>query len=135
MDSYGRYKKQGTDRTTDLFMVAATDDQTVITVRSANHRLYIQKIEINITTYSAKTWTFTDSANTPVPVALISIPAAAVALPSESNTITVDFGPKGVALTLGKNLLLDVSAAGAAGVVHVEAYEVLGATVAMASTN
>lgn len=113
----------------DLFILAATDDQTdVLAVKSANHRLYVQKISISITTYSAKTWTFQDDASTPVPIAHISIPAAAAALPSESGTIVFDFGPTGLPLTLGKNLDLDVSAAGAAGVIHIEAYEKFEAT-------
>ena len=125
---------QHTRKTTDLTVLAATDDTTLITVKSANHQLYIQKITISITTYSAKTWLFKDSAGTPVELALISIPAAAVALKSESGTIEFDFGPTGTPLTLGKNLLLDVSAAGAAGRIHVEAYEKLGAAVAAFNT-
>lgn len=126
---YRFYQRQYTDKSTDLVVAAATDDTTILTAKSANHRIYVQKIAINISTYSAKTWQFEDSAGTPVPVANLSIPAAAVALPSESGTIVFDFGPKGLALTLGKNLLLNVSAAGAAGQIHVEAYEKLDATV------
>lgn len=122
---YAFYRRQYSDKTTDLNVVAATDDTTIITAKSAKHTIFVQKITVDITTYSAKTWLFKDSAGTPVPVAAISIPAAAVALPSESNSIVFDFGPKGIALTEGKNLLLDVSAAGAAAFVHVEAYEKL----------
>lgn len=124
---YAFYKRQYTDKTTDFVAVAATDDTTLISAKSAGHTLFIQKITVNITTYSAKTWTFKDSAGTPVPIGHISIPAAAVALPSESNSMVIDFGPKGLALTVGTNLLLDVSAAGAAGAIHIEAYEKLTA--------
>ena len=122
---YVGYQNHYTNKSTDLNVLAATDDTTLITAKSANHRIYVQKIVINITTYSAKTWDFEDNAGTPIQIAHISIPAAAVALPSESNSIVIDFGPKGTPLTLGKNLVLDMSAAGAAGTVHVEAYEKL----------
>ena len=133
---YLHFQHQHTRKIKDLFVLAATDDQTdVIAVKSANHRIYVQKITISITTYSAKTWTFQDDADTPVPIAHISIPGAAVALKSESGTIEFDFGPTGIALTLGKNLDLNVSAVGAAGAVHIEAYEKLEGAVAMASTN
>lgn len=131
---YMFYKRQYTDKTADIQILAGTDysggDGTaVVSVKSANHRLYIQKIEISITTYSAKTWTFQDSAGTPVPIAHVSIAAAAEAHVSESGTMVYDFGPKGLPLSLGKNLLLDMSAAGAAGMIHIEAYEKLDATI------
>jgi hypothetical protein len=126
---YAGYQNHYTNKSTDLSVLAATDDTTLITAKSAGHTIFVQKIVINITTYSAKTWLFKDSAGTPVEKALISIPAAAVALPSESNSMVIDFGPKGTPLTEGKNLLLDVSAAGAAGTIHVEAYEKLTAVV------
>src|SRR3990167_2822234 len=97
---YLHWQFQKTRKNTDLTVLAATDDTTLITVKSANHRIYVQKIAISITTYSAKTWTFKDSASTPVEIAHISIPAAAVALKSESGTIEFDFGPTGTPLTL-----------------------------------
>lgn len=129
------YRAQNRDKSTQLQVLAATDDTTIITPKSANHQIFVQRITVGITTYSAKTWTFQDSNGTPVPVYHISIPGAAVALPSESNGMTIDFGPKGFGLTVGTNLVLNVSAAGAAGAVTVEAYEVLANTVAAASTN
>ena len=126
---YRHFTNTYSDKTTDLNVLAATDDTTLITAKSASHQIWVQKISVNISTYSAKTWQFEDSASTPVPVANLSIPAAAVALNSESSTIVYDFGPKGFPLTVGKNLVLNVSAAGAAGQVHVEAYEKLGAAI------
>lgn len=133
---YRKFQHTYSDKSVDLTVLAATDDTTLITPKSANHQVFVQRIVVTITTYAAKTWLFKDSAGTPVEFAFISIPAAAVALASESNAFaTFDFGPAGVPLTLGKNLLLDVSAAGAAGRVHVEAYEKLIGAVAQASTN
>jgi hypothetical protein len=122
---YAFYQRQYTSKNATATILAATDDTTLVTAKSANHTIYVQKI--HITTYSAKTWNFEDSNGTPKDIAHVSIPAAAVALPSESNAIVHDFGPEGIALTEGKNLVLDVSAAGAAGIVTVEAYEKLTA--------
>jgi len=135
---YLHWQLQHKRRITDSFVLTSTDYTTpaaLITVRSADHRLYIQKISIGITTYAAKTWTFQDSAGTAVPIGHISIPAAAVALPSEGGTIVFDFGPTGIALTLGKNLNMTMSATGAAGAIHIEAYEKLEGAVAPATTN
>lgn len=131
---YVRFRKLYQDISGQLQVVAATDDSTLVTAKSTKHSIFIQKIEIEITTYSAKTWTFTDSAGTPVPIKHISIPAAAVALPSESNTMIADFGPEGVQLTEGKNFLLDVSAAGAAGIVKWQGYQRLTSPVGAFAT-
>lgn len=132
---YTRYRKLYQDISGQLNVVAATDDSTLVTAKSANHTLFIQKIEVNITTYSAKTWLFKDSASTPVPIGFFSIPASAVALPSESNSIILDFGPEGVQLTEGKNFLLDVSAAGAAGMLKWQGYQKYGVTTSGGSYN
>ena len=133
---YEHYRQTYTDKSTSLSMLAATDDQTsFLAAKSANHTVYVQRILTNVTTYSAKTWTFQDTAATPVIVGFFSIPAAAVALASESNTIVLDYGPAGFPLTKGKDLTLNVSGAGVAAIVRVEAYERLTGPVAMASTN
>ncbi len=134
---YLHWQFQYTRRVVDLNVLAATGDTTILTPLSASHTIYVQKISVNITTYAAKTWLFKDSTATPIPIAFLSIPAAAVALPSESGSIVFDFGPTGVALGLGTNLVLDVDSAGAAGMVHVEAYErqTSGTAIAMANTN
>lgn len=129
------YRSFHRNKSATLQILAATDDQAeFINPKSANHQLFIQKITVGITTYSAVTWTFKDGAGTPVPIWHISIPAAAPTTAGDA-TFTVDFGAEGVGLTLGEGLTLDVSAAGAAGMIKVEAYEKLGATVAAASTN
>ena len=131
-DGYRRFYQ---DKSTTLQILAATDDQaSFIAPKSANHKLFIQKITVSITTYSAKTWTFQDSNGTPLPIWHISIPAAPPTTAGD-NSFTVDFGAEGIPLTVGKGLSLDVSAAGAAGFIRVEAYEKLGNVVAAASTN
>ena len=116
-------------RTTDIDLAAGDATKAgIVTPSTANHKLYIQLIVFVPSTYSAKTLTFRDSAASPVPIGLISIPAAA---PTTGGDVgfRLDFGPTGVALTTGKNLDIILSGAGAAGRIHVEAYEKLGQTI------
>jgi hypothetical protein len=123
------------DKSTNLQILAATDDQaSFIAPKSADHQIFVQSITVAITTYSAKTWSFEDSAGTAVPIWLLSIPAAAPTTGADA-TYRIDFGAKGVPLTVGKGLSLNVSAAGAAGMISVEAYQKLNGVVAVASTN
>ncbi len=132
---YNFYHQQHTDKRAQAQVVAAdAGPVTLITVKSANHTVYVQRIKVSVTTYSAKTLTFADSAGTPVPVGFMSIPAAA---PTNAGAqdYTVDFGPHGFALTQGKNLTMTLSAAGAAFVVSVDAYEKLTAVVGAHSGN
>ena len=129
------YRSFYKNKSTTLQILAATDDQaSFIAPKSADHQIFVQKITVSITTYSAKTWTFQDTAGAPVPIWHISIPAAAGTTGADA-TYTIDFGAEGVGLTVGKGLSLDVSAAGAAGIIKVEAYEKLANVVAAASTN
>lgn len=129
------YRSYYKDKSTTLQILAATDDQaSFIAPKSADHQLFIQSITVSITTYSAKTWLFQDTTGTPIPIWFISIPAAAPTTAGD-NSFSVDFGPSGMPLGIGKALSLDVSAVGAAGVIKVEAYEKLANTVAAASTN
>ena len=128
------YQRHYTQKCTDANILATTDysagnGTAVLSAKSANHQLFIQKISVSVTTYSAKTWTFQDSAGTPVPGAVGSIPAAAPTTAGDAQFVW-DFGPKGWPLTIATNLLLKMSAAGAAAQVHIEAYEKIGQTIA-----
>ena len=112
--------------------ILATDDTTalnnIIAVKSASHQLVIQKLTFYETTESnGKTLTFQDDASTPVKLGVYSSVTAAAGIP---KSLVLDFGPTGYALTVGKNLDVVVSAAGAAGALHIEAYEKLGAVIA-----
>lgn len=132
---YNWFKKTYTNKSKDSMVLAATDYTTataIISAKSASHQLVIQKITVNPTTYAAKTWTFQDSAGTPVPVALLSIPVAAPTTGADGE-FWFDFGPEGLALTTGKNLNLIMSATGAAAAIHIEAYERLVGPVAIAT--
>lgn len=138
MDSYGRVRKQNTNKSTSVVIVAATDWSTgtnLVTVRGANHTLFVQRIFFSPTTYAAKVLTFQDSTGTPVPIGVMSIPAAAPTTGGQTDQYVLDFGPDGLALTAAKNLQGAMSAAGAAGTVRIECYEKLSATVNTGTVN
>lgn len=119
----------------DVDLATSTDsdpDTTLLTARSANHRIWVQKITLSIITHAAATVQFEDTANTPVVIASHVDAAAAAGVPS---VVHWDFGVVGTPLTLGKDLELSVLAAGVAARVHVEGYQKLVGPVAAASTN
>lgn len=98
------------------FNVLAASTTTTLVTEPINDTIYLQKAHFEIITTSAgKTWTLEDSAGTPI-VLIPSIDASAVA------HFDFDFGPNGIPLTQGKNLVLLISAAGAGGWVTWEAY-------------
>jgi len=124
---YTHLQFQHTRKVTDLNIVVGTQNYAdVITPKSANHQLFIQKITLSITTHFAGTVTFDDDGAGP-PIAAHTDAAAGAGIPS---VVTWDFGPTGRPLTVGANLDVGQSAAGIVGVVHIEAYEKLGAVVA-----
>lgn len=109
-DKHIQYQFLATDSTTANILLPST----------AEHRLYIQRIKVSITTYGNKTLGFQDSAG--FPIGLMGIPAAVGTGPG-NETYEIDFGPHGVQLGLGASLQLVFAAAGNAGIVIVDAYE------------
>lgn len=133
---YLHWQMQGTRKILDK-QILATDDTTalndIITVKSANHALVIQKLVFHETTEAnGKTLTFQDDATTPTKLGVYSSTTAAAGIP---KSLVLDFGPTGYQLATGKNLDVAVSATGIAGALHVEAYEKLVGAVAPATTN
>lgn len=127
---YNKYQMCYSSRNANASVLAA-DTATVEIIdvtKSVNHRLYIQKITVSVTTDAAQSLTFQDEAGTPV------LDAKTKASPG-LGPIVFDFGPQGYPLTLGKGLDMVISGAGLAATVHIEAYEKLEGAVAMASTN
>lgn len=114
---YTTYQKWNTPKNKDQVILAA--DATaqlagVIAAKSANHQLFIQKIMVNPTTAAAQALTFQDTTGTPIKIAVFAA--------SQATPQVFDFGPKGVALGVGKNLDITCTA-GVAALVHIEAYE------------
>jgi hypothetical protein len=125
---YGHFQRFHTSRNANVNQLAADTSQTLITVRSAGHQLWIQKITYVPDVVAAQAITIKDTTGTPVLVGLI--PA------SQATPYVIDFGPEGVPLAIGKNLVT-ANTAGPAGQFHVEAYEKIGTTtgLAIATTN
>lgn len=126
--SYWGYRKHFQDISGSLNVGAATDDTTLVTVRDADHTIYIQVIHVQFTNSNAATWSFEDSAGSPIQVAAT---AAAVA----GTHSDYDFGPVGIPLTAGKNFVLNVSATGASGRVTWEGYHRIATVTPVGSTN
>jgi len=118
---YKNYKDLYTDKTSDVNLLAASGGlDNVVVVKSASHQLWIQKISYNPVVAAAQLVTFQDDAGTRI--AIGTIPA------NQSTALVLDFGPKGVPLTVGMNLDI-AGTAGPAAKVHIEAYEKLGAVI------
>lgn len=122
---YGFYRAQYSDKST-VVAVAAADSATkedVIAVKSSGHTIYIQRIVLSVFTDAAQSLTFQDDASTPVVV------GKSAASPGLGVEVVADFGPKGMALTAGKNLDVVISGAGLGAKASIEAYERRTATV------
>lgn len=117
---YAYFKRIYSNRSVDVDYATSDSTVTAITVKSANHQLFIQKVSWNVVTSAAQAVTLKDSG---VPKIIGVVPA------SQTTPIVFDFGPEGIALAKGKNFLL-ASTAGPAGAVHIEAYEKLGGAIA-----
>lgn len=114
---YLYYRRVYQDVSTELAVAATDDDQTLITVKNANYTIFVQRIIAYITTSGAFSWSFEDSNSPAKKIAGVTNP------PGVDTMWTFDYGEEGLPLTQGKNLLLNVSAAGLAGQIKVYAYQ------------
>jgi hypothetical protein len=114
MDNFNYTRKAYPSADGDLAFTTAQTTATIETAKSATHTIYITRIIVWIKTDAAQSLTFQDNNGTPVIIA--KIPTS----PGADTRWDFDFGPKGVPLTLGKNLTATFSAAGLAG--HMEWY-------------
>jgi len=125
---YSKYRRHYEDLSFDYDLATATGGPvTLLTARNAKYQIYIQKISIDVGTYSAKVLTFADSAGTPVEIASSSIPGTEPTNAGAQN-YEHDFGSEGTALTVGKNLVLTLSGAGVAARIHVACFQRLAST-------
>lgn len=123
------YRKVNRDVSTELTMAAATGDTVLITATSASHTIFVQRIIAYITTDAAQSWSFEDTAGTPVQVAVVTTS------PGDDTRWDFDFGEEGLPLTEGTNLNLNVSAAGLAGRIKVYAYQRITSAMAVGTNN
>lgn len=123
---YAFYQKINTNKSIDGALAAG--GTITITPKTANHRLYIQKVNVAIVTHAnAKKVTLADSNGTPVTIGVVNDFTAAAGVP---DVVPFDFGPKGRALTIGKNFTVVSDASGPVADIHIECYEKLDATIA-----
>lgn len=100
-----------------LSVVAATGDTVLVNVRGPEYAIYITAYHARVTGASATTWSLEDSAGTPLSV------SGALSTATAPVTHEMDFGDNGMPLGVGKNFVLNVGAAGAAGVIVWEGYQ------------
>ena len=128
MDGYIKRRSHNRDISGQRAVNTTGATSTLVTAKSANYTIYIQRAYVTVTTGSASvTWSLQDSAATPVSITgLLSVATA----PSSYES---DYGPEGVALSAGTNLTLTLSATGAAGIVKYDGYMRLSSAVAIGS--
>lgn len=100
----------------DANVVAASDGAAnVLFPAVTGHTLFVTRILVAVTTDAAQTFTFQDSASTPIVIAKTKASPGI-------GPIDFDFGDDGTPLTEAKSFDLNISAAGLAARVHAEGY-------------
>lgn len=119
---YSTYQRQNRQRCTDNLFIATDANKTLLSPTTVNNQLFIQKLTFVSKTAAAQVILLQDTTSTPIVIG--TIPASVAA----GVAYVLDFGPRGMPLGVGKNLVTS-NTAGPAGQIHIEAYERLGATV------
>lgn len=128
---YAKWNGFYTPKNTDVEIATGdTAIANVISPKTANHQIWVQKITLSITTHAASVYTFDDDGAGP-PIAAHTDAVAAAGIPS---TVTWDFGPQGYGLTIGANLDIAKTSTGVA-IAHIEAYELLAIPMAIGPNN
>src|SRR3990167_11431376 len=123
---YFHYQAQNRNMTVDGSLSAGCT--VTVVPKNANHRLYIQKVQVAINTHAnAKTITLGDGTLT---IGTINDLTAAAGVP---DVVLFDFGPKGRALTLGGAFSITSASRGPVADGHIECYEKLDATISHAA--
>ena len=138
--AYGDYvqlQRENSRFAVDANITATEQTATAaVTVKSADHQIYVQRITLSITTHvNAKVALTVQSSNgTPVVIASRTDLTAAAGVP---DVIVWDFGPIGTPVAKGESLnwLWSTGGTGPTGRAHIEGYQKLIGPVAQASTN
>lgn len=117
MDPYLQARRAHRSANGQLDFLNSQTTATVVTVKSSDHTIYIQRARVFIETDSAQSVTLRDSNATPEVVFSVA------ASPGTNFYKEWDFGPSGKRLTEGKDLVLAFSAAGLAGHVEWEGFQ------------
>lgn len=114
------YKKAYQSCNGQLIFTASTGDTTLETANETTETLCITKIIVTISTSAAQSIQFEDSASSARYIC--KVPTS----PTVDTQYKYEFGEVGLRLTTGKNLVMNVSAAGNAGHVIWEGYRING---------
>lgn len=125
---YLKYQKENSIVSADVDILTGTAAYAdVITPKSANHQIFIQKMTLSITTHvAADRYLIDDDGAGPEIAAHTDAAAAAGVL----SVVTWDFGPRGRPVTKGANVDVSHSSTGVA-VLHIEGYQKLIGPVAL----
>lgn len=132
MSEYRRLVTSYQEISTGASLTTSSTGSTGVTLVTANasgkQTIFIQKLHVEITTgASGVTWSFQGDASG---VNLVpGVSAAAI------NHFDFDFGPRGFALTQGKNFVVVPSATGAAGNISWEGYQRPTATMTLSQAS
>ena len=117
-DGYRRQRVIYQDVSGSLVVTTATTTSTLVALK-ANYTTYVQRIDIQVTTGSATTWSVRDDNSTVVDL------TGTLDVSTAPTHFQIDLGPIGVPITQAKNLKLVIGAAGAAGTVSWDGYQKL----------
>lgn len=98
-----------------------TVDPFLVVCKSTTRQVCVQRIIFTPTTFVSASLTFLDSVSGYV-IGTIVVPDAAQ-VGGATGTFTLDWGPTGTKLSVGSHLMLGVTRNGAAGRLHIEAYQ------------
>lgn len=104
----------------DIAVPSIFDGTAVIVCKSLTRQICIQRIVFDPAVFVATVMTFQDS--TGLIISTFEIPAMASSAPGFIG-YTKDFGPRGIKLTKGANLVVLLSNPGLTGNLHIDAYQ------------
>jgi hypothetical protein len=99
-----------------------TGNNILVAAKGPLQLIAVQYVSFVPSTFVAATITLVDSI-TGLAVGTLTVPASAPQIGDGSSMLFLNYGPSGTKLSKGANLLLGVTANGAAGRLHIEYYQ------------
>jgi|SRR5579859_1957962 len=123
---YTKFQRHYQTLTTDVLITPLTvDPLTVLTVRSANHQIFIQRSQLMVGTFAACVITLQGHTTGTVYARfdVQATPAPAGQSPTGFGPYLLDNGPTGLGCSIGESVDLVVTPVGMSGTIHIEAYQ------------
>lgn len=99
-----------------------TANPILIAAKSPSRIVTVQRITFVPAVYVQATLTFSDSVTGTI-IGTFDVPATKPQAGDSSDMLFLEYGPTGTKLAAGSNLLIGVTANGASGRLHIEAYQ------------